>query len=67
MDEFEERRRDDLVTEFGRKENTTVLGTEEICSTTQKFRGEMVWGKDISEHSLGQAGFTLRSDSRTKC
>lgn len=29
------RRGEDMVTEFGRKENTTVVGTEEICSTTK--------------------------------
>lgn len=29
------RRGEDMVTEFRRKENTTVVGTEEICSTTK--------------------------------
>lgn len=48
MDKFEERRREeDLVIEYGRKENTMVLGTEEIVLQSWKFKG-----KNISEYSL---------------
>ena len=47
MDDSEERKREeDLVTEFGRKENTTVLGTEEICSTAKlDSGGKGFWGE----------------------
>lgn len=56
MDEFGERRRkEDLVTELGRKENTMVLGTEEICCTTEsEIQGEKILRKNVSEYSLGQ-------------
>lgn len=54
MDEFGERRREDLVTELGRKENTMVLGTEEICCTTESgIQAEKILRKNLSEYSLG--------------
>lgn len=46
VDEFGERRREeDLVTELGRKENTMVLGTEEICCTRES---EIQWKKILN-------------------
>lgn len=68
MDDSEDRKREeDLVTEFGRKENTMVLGTEEICSTTKlDSGGKRVLGRNVSEYILEQAEFTLLWDIRTK-
>lgn len=31
-----------MVTEFERRENTTVVGTEELCSPTKRE----IWGED---------------------